>query len=97
MTIYNKVISARLTARLCIALVLMLLAVGFFIPVLVEFVRTGLVPKFPTLIACGFVGIAAIQSFFTGMLLESIRHKNKQDFEMDLIHIQNNFNRLKGE
>ena len=80
-----------------IALVLMLLAVGFFIPVLVEFVRTGLVPKFPTLIACGFVGIAAIQSFFTGLLLESIRHKNKQDFEMDLIHIQNNYRRLKGE
>ena len=80
-----------------IALVLMLLAVGFFIPVLVEFVQTGLVPKFPTLIACGFVGIAAIQSFFTGLLLESIRHKNKQDFEMDLIHIQNNYHRLKGE
>ena len=77
-----------------IALVLMLLAVGFFIPVLVEFVQTGLVPKFPTLIACGFVGIAAIQSFFTGLLLESIRHKNKQDFEMDLIHIQINYRRL---
>lgn len=80
-----------------IALVLMLTAVGFFIPVLVEFVQTGLVPKFPTLIACGFVGIASIQSFFTGLLLESIRHKNKQDFEMDLIHIQNMYRRLKGE
>lgn len=80
-----------------IALVLMLLAVGFFIPVLVEFIQTGLVPKFPTLIACGFVGVAAIQSLFTGLLLESIRHKNKQDFEMDLIHIQNMYNRLKGE
>ena len=80
-----------------IALVLMLIAVGFFIPVLLEYIQTGLVPKFPTLIACGFVAIAAIQSFFTGLLLESIRHKNKQDFEMDLIHIQNNYNRLKGE
>ena len=80
-----------------IALVLMLIATGFFIPVLVEFIQTGLVPKFPTLIACGFMGIAAIQSLFTGLLLESIRHKNKQDFEMDLIHIQNMYNRLKGE
>ncbi len=79
-----------------IALLLMLIAVGFFLPVLVEYVQTGLVPKFPTLIACGFVGIAAIQSLFTGLLLESIRHKNKQDFEMDLIHIQNMFNRLHG-
>ena len=80
-----------------IAAALMLIAVVFFIPVLAEFVTTGLVPKFPTLIACGFVAIAAIQSFFTGLLLESIRHKNKQDFEMDLIHIQNNFNRLKNQ
>ena len=80
-----------------IAAVLMLIAIGFFIPVLAEFVTTGLVPKFPTLIACGFVAIAAIQSFFSGLILESIRHKNKQDFEMDLIHIQNQFNRLKGE
>jgi len=80
-----------------IALILMLIAVGFFVPVLVEFIQTGLVPKFPTLIACGFVGIAAIQSFFNGLLLESIRHKNKQDFEMDLIHIQNMYRRLKGE
>ena len=80
-----------------IALVLLLIATGFFIPVLVDFIQTGLVPKFPTLIACGFMGIAAIQSLFTGLLLESIRHKNKQDFEMDLIHIQNMYNRLKGE
>ena len=80
-----------------IALVLMLVAVGFFIPVLVEFIQTGLVPKFPTLIACGFVAIAAIQSFFSGMILESIRHKNRQDFEMELISIQNQYNKLKGE
>ena len=79
------------------ALLLMLLAVGFFIPVLLEYIQTGLVPKFPTLIACGFVAIAAIQSFFTGLLLESIRHKNKQDFEMDLIHIQNMFRQLKKQ
>ncbi len=80
-----------------IALILLLIATGFFLPVLVEYIRTGLVPKFPTLIACGFVGIAAIQSLFTGLLLESIRHKNKQDFEMDLIHIQNMYNRLRAE
>lgn len=80
-----------------IALLLMLISVGFFIPVLLEYIQTGLVPRFPTLIACGFMGIAAIQSFFTGLLLESIRHKNKQDFEMDLIHIQNMFNRLKNQ
>ena len=80
-----------------IALVLMLVSVGFFIPILVEYIRTGLVPKFPTLIACGFVAIAAIQSFFSGLILESIRHKNRQDFELELIRIQDQYNKLMGK
>ena len=80
-----------------IALVLMVLSLGFFIPILVEFFRTGLVPKFPTLIACGFAAIAAIQSFFSGLILESIRHKNRQDFELELIRIQNHYNKIKNQ
>ena len=80
-----------------IALILLLVATGFFIPVLIEFIQTGLVPRFPTLIVCGFVAIAAIQSFFSGMILESVRRKNRQDFEMELIRIQNQYNKLKGE
>lgn len=80
-----------------IALVLILLALAFFIPILVEYIRTGLVPKFPTMIACGFAAIAAIQSLFSGLILESIRHKNRQDFELELIRIQDQYNRLKAE
>ena len=80
-----------------IAAVLMLLALGFFIPILVEFIQTGLVPKFPTLIACGFAAIAAIQSLFSGLILESIRHKNRQDFEMQLMRIQDQYNKLMGQ
>jgi len=80
-----------------IALVLMVIALGFFIPILVEYIQTGLVPKFPTLIACGFAAIAAIQSFFSGLILESIRHKNRQDFEMELIRIQNHYNKIKNQ
>lgn len=74
-----------------ISLLLLLLALVFFIPVLVEYIRTGLVPKFPTLIACGFAVIAAIQAFFSGLILDSIRHKDKQDFEMRLIQIRNDY------
>ena len=33
-----------------IAFILFLLSLGFFIPVMIEYVQTGLVPKFPTLI-----------------------------------------------
>lgn len=67
-----------------LAVVLFLLAAVFFCPVLVTYIQTGLVPNFPTLIVCGFVVIAAIQSLFAGLILSSIEQKNKQDFEFRL-------------
>ncbi len=66
------------------ALILTLIAVGFFIPVAIEFVETGLVPKFPTLIVCGFAVLAAIQSFFTGLILHNLGMKDRRDFEFRL-------------
>ena len=69
-----------------LAACLALLSTAFMIPVLITYGQTGLVPKFPTLIVCGFVYMAAIISFFTGMLLSSIVQKNRQDFEISLIH-----------
>lgn len=68
----------------CLALALVILAAVFFIPVFADFLATGQVAQFPTLIVCGFVVIAAIQSFFSGMILETIRQKNRQDFECEL-------------
>lgn len=70
-----------------IALVLLLLSIGFFIPVLIKFFQTGLVQNFPTLIMCCFVAIASIQSFFSGLILNNIYQKNRQDFEMNLNRI----------
>ena len=68
-----------------IAFILATIAVCFFIPVALDYARTGLVAKFPTLIACGFTLIAAIQSFFAGMELQNNVQKNRQDFEMLLM------------
>lgn len=64
-----------------LALFLTVIAVAFFIPVLLEFMKTGLVLKFPTLIVCGFVIMAAIQSFFAGLILSNMAMKNRRDFE----------------
>ena len=75
------------------AVVLALLSVIFFIPVLITYAETGLVPQFPTLIVCGFVMIAAIQSFFAGVVLKTIYQKNRQDFEMDLYRVTDDFKR----
>ena len=77
-----------------LAAVLMLLSAGFFIPVLLEYFATGLVFKFPTLIVCGFVALAALISFFSGVILSTINEKNRQDFEMQLHAIQREYNHL---
>ena len=79
-----------------IAIILALISVVFFIPVLVEYGKTGLVEKFPTLIVCGFVMIAAILSFFAGQILKTINQKNRQDFEMELIRAMDRYKMLKG-
>ena len=80
-----------------LALILMLLAIVFFIPILCEYLVTGLVPKYPTLFVCGFVALAAIQSFFSGMILSSIVQKNRQDFEHQLQIIEFERKRLEQE
>ena len=67
-----------------IAAILMLLAAGFFIPVLMEYMRTGLVLKFPTLIVSGFAALAAIQSYFSGLILNVLKVQNRQQFELAL-------------
>lgn len=67
-----------------LSLVLFVIAVLFFIPVLVAFIQTGMVDKFPTLIVCGFTVIAAIQSLFAGLILSNMAQKNRRDFEYRL-------------
>lgn len=67
-----------------VAAIFMVLAIGFFIPVWITYADTGMVPNFPTLIVCGFVALASIQSFFAGLILQTMYRKNRQDFEMQL-------------
>lgn len=80
-----------------LALILALLSLLFFIPVLSTFLSTGLVPKIPTLIVCGFTLIAAIQSLFTGLTLEAMVRRNRQEFELDLIRAADQKKRLPEE
>ena len=74
-----------------LSLLLMAVSVGFFVPVLFDYMHTGLVAKFPTLIVCGFVALAAVQSFFSGMILQNIAQKNRKEFEMDLNMLYRHF------
>lgn len=73
-----------------LSLVLAVIAVLFFIPVFADYLHTGLVAKFPTLIVCGFVMMAAIQSFFSGLILSNLERNNRREFEVqrNLLHAQ---------
>ena len=71
-----------------IALFLFILSTILLVPILIEYQSTHLVPRFPTLIVSGFLYIATLQCFFTGLTLELINKSNRQEFENKLISIK---------
>ena len=77
-----------------LCLLLMVVAGGFMVPIVLEYVQTGLVPRFPTLIACGFLAMAGVQSFFAGMILEVLAAKDRRDFEYRLTEINGEKRRM---
>ena len=77
-----------------LGLFLSVIAAILFIPVLIEYFQTGLVARFPTLIVSGFITIAMIQSIFSGLILQTMLHKNRQDFELALIRLRERYDML---
>ena len=71
-----------------IAAILILVSAAMFVPILIKFIHTGLVPNFPTLIVSGFIAVAAILSWFSGLILATIVEKDRQQFEFRLNLIQ---------
>jgi glycosyltransferase involved in cell wall biosynthesis len=66
-------------------------AIGFlavatllFIPVLVEYLITHTVPRFPTMIVSGFLASCGLLSFTCGLILDAIVKNNKERFELAL-------------
>ena len=80
-----------------IAALLFLLSVGFAIPVFVEYASTGLVPRIPTLVVCGFVFLAGLISLSSGTILSSLRQKEKQEFERALMQCKHQMQEDKKE
>lgn len=61
-----------------VAGVLALISIGIFIPVLLEFYRTGLVSRFPTAILSLGLMLAAMMSFFSGMVLDTVTRGRRE-------------------
>lgn len=59
----------------------------FFAPVFRDYISTGMVERFPTLIVCGFVMLISILLFMIGIILTTLRVKDRHDFEYRLQQI----------
>lgn len=67
-----------------IGFLLLVVSLLLFAPVLVQYILTGLVPRFPTMIASGIIGIVAMLSFMCGLILDTVSKKERQNFELEL-------------
>ena len=65
-----------------VALLLAALALILFIPVFGEYLDTGLVARFPTLIVAGFLFLSGLLTFCCGLILDTVIKKDRQNFEL---------------
>lgn len=70
-----------------VSVVLLLLALGLFIPVLHEYFVTGLVKRFPTLIVSGFIALLSAMMWICGIILQVIAEKHKKLYELILVNL----------
>ncbi len=62
-----------------------LLVSGFaFLVVLAEYLQTGLVPRFPTLIVSGVLAVLGLLFLVCGVILDTVAQKHRQMFEIQL-------------
>ncbi|MDR1633627.1 MAG: glycosyltransferase family 2 protein [Bifidobacteriaceae bacterium] len=74
---YRPLLFFSLLGAICAAV-----AVGLGLPIAVEYFQTGLVPRFPTLIAAFFLLMAAIQLVVAGLILDTQARTRRQAFEL---------------
>ena len=67
-----------------IAVILGLAGIGFFVPVFIDYLNTGLVERFPTLIVAGFFVVAGLLFWMCGVILQVVVKKHKQLAEVQM-------------
>ena len=80
-----------------ITAILLIIGIIFLVPVLMDYIKTGLVPKMPSFVASIFFFICAIQSFFGGLILQTMVKRSRQDFEIKLNEYADKFKTLKKD
>jgi glycosyltransferase involved in cell wall biosynthesis len=63
---------------------LILISLGMFMPVFMEYLRTGLVPRMPTLVISAFFMLAAIMSLVCALILDTNAKNTRKNFEIQM-------------
>lgn len=71
----------------CASIICLLLGIGFFVPVFVSYIHTGLVEKIPTIIVSGVVFTVGILLWICGLILDVVVKKHRQLYEIELNHL----------
>lgn len=71
-----------------ISVVLWVVALAMFIPVFNEYLHTGLVPRFPTVIVSGVMGVMGMLLWICGVILDVVVKKHRQLYELMLNQIR---------
>lgn len=66
------------------ALLFLTLSIFFFTPVFIDYAKTGVVPKFPSLIVSTALFVVSSLSFGIALVLDSVRKNSRQQFEIFL-------------
>lgn len=67
-----------------ISLLFIIAGAALFAPILLEYTRTGLVPRFPTLFVSCMLFVVSVLMYITGILLHVINKKHRQLYELFL-------------
>ena len=67
-----------------VAAILALLSIVLFVPVLGEYIHTGLVPRFPTFIGSVFLMTMALLSLVCGLILDTNATNSRKNFELQM-------------
>lgn len=69
-----------------VSLLFLIISVVFALPIFIEYFRTGLVPRIPTLVFSGFMLMTSILMFVCGIILDVVAKKYRQITEIMMVH-----------
>ena len=78
-----------------VSLVLALSSLAFGVPVIIEFMKTGLVPRLPTALLASAIAILSFLSFACGLILDTVTRGRAEARRLAYLSVPVRFNAVK--